>query len=143
MRGSPLLRALLVLIALAALVVPLRKMTSEQVPLPVQPRKNSERSVPNKRIHLELTCTTSPFRYQVAYSGQTIWNGYEAAATAKTDLDLAFPIEGIDLVLDVSWEENRPTAVRLVVKPSNEEETSETAWGTTNVSEVVTIKPSK
>lgn len=143
MRGSPLIRALLVLAALAVLLVPLRKLTSEQSPLPVQPRKISEPSVPNKRLHLELTCTTSPFKYQVAYSGRTIWNGYEKAMTARTDLDLAFPAEGIDLVMDVSWDESKPTAVRLSVKPTDEEETSQTAWGTTNVSEVITIRPSK
>jgi hypothetical protein len=143
MRGSPLIRALLVSIVLLALLGPLRKLTSGQAALPVQPRKASEESVADKRVHLELTSTTSPFKYQVTYSGHTIWSGYEKAPTAKTDLNLLFPAEGIDLVLDVSWDENKPTAVRLDVKPQDEEEVSETAWGTTNVSEVLTIKTSK
>ena len=141
MRGSPLIRALLVLIVLAALIVPLRRLTSQQRPLPAQPQKSH--TVSNKRFHLELTCTTSPFKYQITNNGQTVWNGYETATTAQTDLNLDFPPEGVDLVMDVAWDEKKPTAARLVVKPSDEEETSQTAWGTTSVSEVVTVRPSK
>ena len=141
MRGSPLIRALLVLIVLAALLVPLRRLTSRQRPLPAQAPKSN--TVSNKRFHLELTCTTSPFKYQITNSGQTVWNGYETSATTQTDLNLDFPPEGVDLVMDVAWDEKKPTAVRIVVKPSDDEETSQTAWGTTSVSEVVTIRPSK
>ena len=141
MRGSPLIRALLVLIVLAALLVPLRRLTSRQRPLPAQAPKSH--TVSNKRFHLELTCTTSPFKYQITNSGQTVWNGYETSATTQTDLNLDFPPEGVDLVMDVAWDEKKPTAVRIVVKPSDDEETSQTAWGTTSVSEVVTIRPSK
>lgn len=141
MRGSPLIRALLVLVVLAALLVPLQRLTSQQRPLPAQPPKSH--TVSNKRFHLELTCTTSPFKYQITNSGQTVWNGYETSAGAQTDLNLDFPPEGVDLVMDVAWDEKKPTAVRLVVKPSDDQETSQTAWGTTSVSEVVTIRPSK
>ena len=141
MRGSPLIRALLILIALAALLVPLRRLTSQQRPLPAQPPKSH--TVSNKRFHLELTCTTSPFKYQITNNGKTVWNGYEAGTTAQTDLNLDFPPEGLDLVMDVAWDEKKPTAARLVVKPSDDEETSQTAWGTTSVSEVVTIRPLK
>jgi len=143
MRGSPLIRALLVLIVLAALLVPLRRMTSKQRPLPAPLQNSSQPTVPNKRFHLELTCTTSPFKYQITYSGQTIWKGYETAATAQIDLNLDFPPEGVDLVMDVAWDEKKPTAVKLVVSPPDDEETSQTAWGTTNVSEVITVRPSK
>ena len=141
MRGSPLIRALLVLIALAALLVPLGRLTSQQRPLPAQPPKSH--TVSNKRFHLELTCTTSPFNYHITNSRQMVWNGHETSATAQTDLNLDFPPEGVDLVMDVAWEEKKPTAVRLVVKPSGDEETSQTAWGTTNVSDVITVRPSR
>ena len=141
MRGSPLIRALLVLIVLATLLVPLRRLTSQQRPLRAQPPLSH--SVPKKPLHLELTCTTSPFKYQITNSGQTVWSGSETGATAQTDLNLEFPPEGVDLVMDVAWNEKRPTAVRLVVKPSDDEATSQTAWGTTSVSEVVTVRPSK
>jgi hypothetical protein len=89
---------------------------------------------------LELTSTTVPFKYQIASGGATIWSGESNSTTVATDAELDFPPEGIDLVLDVSWNEKKQTAVRLALVPQDSDMMARTVWGTTSVSEVLTFQ---
>ena len=141
MRGSPLARAIMTVIALLALLLPLRRLTSHQsstvLPPPAQ--------VPTARqkLHLELTSTTVPFKFQVTHEGKPIWSGESTATTAATDTELRFPPEGIDLVLEVSWNEDQETAVRLALTPEGSDTIAKTVWGTMNASEVLTFTQEK
>jgi hypothetical protein len=58
-----------------------------------------------------------------------IWHGEANATSAATDVDLDFPAEGIDLVLDASWSETKPTAVRLQVTPPDGVPMAKMVWG--------------
>jgi hypothetical protein len=92
---------------------------------------------------LELTSTTVPFKYQIANDGETIWSGESNSTTVATDVELKFPPEGIDLVIDASWNERKQTAVRLALIPQGSATMAKTVWGTTSVSEVLTFQKEK
>ena len=143
MRGSPLVRAVLVVIALLVLLLPLRTLTRRRsetaAPLP----RAVEGAAEKKKFRLELTSTTVPFKYHITSGGETIWSGESNSTTVAKDSGLEFPPEGIDLAVDASWTETKPTAVRLVLIPQGSAAMTRTMWGTTSVSEVLTFQEEK
>jgi Tfp pilus assembly protein PilV len=126
MRGSPLVRALVVLVGLLALLLPLRTLTSHQT---VRQPSTDTQIAAAKKLHLVLTSTSAPFRYEVSFAGKVIWHGDSTTNSAESDVDLDFPAEGIDLVLDASWSETKPTAVRLQVTPPDGVPIAKMVWG--------------
>jgi hypothetical protein len=141
MKGSPLARAIMTAVALLALLVPLERLTSHQNAAVSAPL--SQDSTAKQKIHLELTSTTFPFEFRVAHDGKQIWSGQSSSPTVSTDTELRFPPEGIDLVLDVSWSQDRETAVRLALTPPDSDTIARTIWGTTSASEVLTFTQQK
>jgi hypothetical protein len=141
MRGSPLARAIMTVIALLALLLPLRQLTSHQSSTVLPPP--DQVSTARQKLHLELTSTTVPFKFQVTHGGKPIWSGASTATTVATDTELRFPPEGIDLVLEVSWSEDQETAVRLALTPEGSDTIAKTVWGTMNTSEVLTFTQEK
>ena len=141
MRGSPLARAIMTVIALLALLLPLRRLTSHQSSTVLPPP--AQVSTASQKLHLELTSTTVPFKFQVVHGGKPIWSGESTATTVATDTELRFPPEGIDLVLDVSWVQDKETAVRLALTPEDSDTIAKTMWGTTSASEVLTFTQGK
>src|SRR6516165_2880594 len=140
MRGSPLIRSILVVIALLALLVPLRTLTSRRSDAATLVKQAAQSPTAKKKVRLELTSTTFPFKYQITSTGETIWSGESNSTTVATDAELYFPPEGIDLVLDASWNEKKQTAVRLALVPQGSDMMVKTIWGTTSVSEVLTFQ---
>ena len=143
MRGSPLVRAILAVIVLLALMVPLRTLTSRRSEAATPLQQAAQGSTAKKRFRLELTSTTVPFKYQITSGGETIWSGESNSTTVATDAELKFPPEGVDLVVDASWTENKQTAVRLALIPQDSAVMAQTMWGTTSVSEVLTFQEGK
>jgi hypothetical protein len=137
MKGSPLARAFLTIFALLTLLLPLQHLTSHQgaaVQLPP-----NQVSVIKQKLHLELTSTTVPFKFRVSHGGEPIWSGESSSTVVATDTQLRFPPEGIDLVLDVSWDQDKETAVRLALRPQDSDTITRTVWGTRSASEVLTF----
>ena len=134
-------RAILTVIALLTLLFPLQSLTSHQSAATLAPPEQV--STVKKKIHLELTSTTVPFKFQITNTGEIIWSGESTSTTIATDTELKFPPEGIDLVLDVSWPQERETAVRLALTPEGSDTTVKTVWGTMRASEVLTFNPEK
>jgi len=143
MGGSPLLRAFLVVIALLALLAPLRTLTSRRSETATLVKQAAQSLTAKNKVRLELTSTTVPFKYQIIGGGKTIWSGESNSTTVATDAELNFPPEGIDLVLDASWNEKKQTAVKLALVPQDSDMMAKTIWGTTSVSEVLTFQKEK
>ena len=141
MRGSPLVRAIVTVIALLALLLPLRRLTSHQSSTVLPPP--AQVSTARQKLHLELTSTTVPFKFQVTHGGRPIWSGQSTSTTIATDTELKFPLEGIDLVLDVSWPQDKETAVRFALTPEGSDPIVKTVWSTMSASEVLTFNPEK
>ena len=127
--GSPLIRAILVVIALLALLAPLQPLTSRRREIATLVKQAAQGPTAKKTVRLELTSTTLPFKYQITSGGEAIWSGESNSTTVATDVELNFPPDGIDLVLDASWNEKKQTAVRLALVPQDSDKMAKTIWG--------------
>ncbi|HEY2801235.1 MAG TPA: hypothetical protein VGI85_11610 [Chthoniobacterales bacterium] len=135
MRGSPLFRAGLVVLALLALLWPLRRLTSHDA----VPAQTSQRAalVP---VHVVITSTVFPFRFSISHLGKVIWQGESIAGSSSRQVAIAFPPEGIDLLVDASWAEEKEAAVRVDVTLPNGAPISQTLWGNGRVDDVLTFR---
>ena len=137
MRGSPLLRVLLVVIALLVILWPLRSLTTHR---PESPSTSSPAvAAPESNVHLVLTSTSFPFTFEVSHLGKTIWKGEAMESSVARDVKMAFPPEGIDLLVDAKWQGAQQTAVKLDVTPDSSDTITKTLWGTGGVSGVLTF----
>ncbi|MBO0696620.1 MAG: hypothetical protein J2P56_11055, partial [Verrucomicrobia bacterium] len=109
MRGSPLLRVLLVVIALLAVLWPLRSLTTHRVERPAASAQSV--AVPESNAHLVLTSTSFPFTFEISHLGKTIWKGETPQSSVSRDVTMAFPPEGVDLLVDVKWQDDKEGAV--------------------------------
>src|ERR1700680_2403095 len=132
MKGSPLLRVLLVVIALLAVLWPLRRLTTHRSETPPQPTQTTTTSEAN--VHLVLTSTSFPFSFEVSHLGKTIWKSESTESSIARDVKLEFPPEGIDILLDVKCKGDKQAAVKLDVTVDNGDTMTKTLWGTGGVS---------
>jgi hypothetical protein len=90
-------------------------------------------------VHLVLTSTSFPFTFEVSHLGKTIWKGEATESSISHDVKLAFPAEGIDLLVDVRWQSDKQGAVKLDVSVDKSDAISQTLWGTSSVNGVLTF----
>jgi hypothetical protein len=81
----------------------------------------------------------SPFSFDVSHLGKTIWKGESTEGSIARDVKLAFPPEGIDLLLDVKWQGAKQAAVKLDVTVDNGDTMTKTLWGTGRANGVLTF----
>lgn len=136
MKGSPLLRALLVVIALLAVLWPLRSLTTHRAK---EPPTSPQTPTTESSVHLVLTSTTFPFTFEVSHLGKTIWKGEAVESSVARDVQMIFPSEGIDLLLDAKWQGQKQTAVKIDLTPEGGDTITRTLWGTTGVNDVLTF----
>ena len=138
MRGSPLLRVLLVVVALLAVLWPLRSLTTHRTKEPPEVSKKAS-PAEQSSVRLILTSTTFPFTFEISHLGKTIWKGEATENSVAREVKMTFPSEGIDLLLDVRWQGEKQTAVKLEVTPKGGDAIARTLWGTTRVNGVLTF----
>jgi hypothetical protein len=137
MRGSPLLRLLAVVIVLLAVLWPLRRLTTHRTEVPPSAAPTATESESN--VHLVLTSTSFPFTFEVSHLGKTIWKGEATESNVAKDVKMAFPSEGIDLLVDAKWQGDKQAAVRLDVTPDDGNTMTKTLWGNQSVNGVLTF----
>jgi hypothetical protein len=137
MKGSPLLRLLAVVIALLAVLWPLRSLTTHRTEAPAAAAPTVAES--ESDVHLVLTSTSFPFTFEVSHLGKTIWKGEATESSVAKDVKMAFPSEGIDLLVDAKWQGDKQAAVRLDVTPDESDTMTKTLWGSGSVSGVLTF----
>jgi hypothetical protein len=134
--GSPLLRAILVFLAILALGVPLWRLTHQNAaaaaaatPAPTE----------KKDIHLQLEFTQKPAHFAVLSLGKEIWSESAPQAEVERDLKIPFPKEGVDLELQIDWPEDHLSAARIHLTAPGHREMEKTVWGKGKTDEVVTF----
>lgn len=137
MRGSPLIRAGLVMLALLALLLPLRSLTRERAAEPPTPAPDARAA---QAVILSLTSTARPTRFTVTHLGRPLWSGETTGTTLTTEVRLPFPPEGIDLGLTAQWAGGTTGAVRLGVSPNGGDVLERTAWGEGSIDDVLTFR---
>ena len=137
MRGSPLLRALLVFLAILALGWPLRRLTSASDAPREQP---VVAAVAAKEIGLRLSFTLAPKSVKVLHLGQEVWSESAPQTEMQRGLKLAYPAAGIDLQFQIEWPADGPlAAMRATLTDPDGEAHEHSVWGQGSTEEVVTF----
>jgi hypothetical protein len=123
--------------ALLALLIPLQRLTMARPQAVAAATKPPNAST---TVHLRITATAAPFRFEVMHLGAVIWRGESPAATAEKEVAMPFPPEGVDLALKVSWAGEQTAAVRLGVSVDGNEPLERTIWGAGSAEDVLTFK---
>ncbi len=137
MKGWPLLRTFLTLLALLLAGLPLRSLT--------RPKPSSipmEVKVPTtEKITIALTFTQPPEKFFLKFLGREILAQNDAAFfDASTTIDAHFPPEGIDLVFDGTWQEYfKKVGVSIQVTRADGSRQIQTLWGKRTIFELLTF----
>ena len=104
MRGSPLIRALLAFIIIGLLGWPLARLThrSEAKAIGDLPVPISE----EKPVFVAMSFTQLPRRVAISHLGQEKWATADIKdSKVEAKLNLAWPVEGVDLRVAIDWPE--------------------------------------
>ena len=138
MRGSPILRAVLVFLALLSLAPVLWRLTRADArtvqPAVQQPAKN-------RKSEVRLTFSTPAMRVVIQHLGREMWHHLMPAAEENFTCEIPWPKEGVELHVIVEWPEGtRAAAMRLRVTAPDGTEHDRTVWGDANADDVLTFK---
>ena len=138
MRGSPLLRLILVAAALALLAVPVWRLTLHSKPTPEIPTKPSEPSEDLADFQVVLTAS-SPARLQAMVANQPTASSPDSAQSFEAVFFMsANEPEDIAVFADFT-DRTQPAALRVEVKRAGEVLVEKSFWGTGVIEDVVTI----
>lgn len=140
MRGSPLLRAALVFIALLALAPLVASITRKTVPagsVTGQPAA-APSTVAVAKVDGAWTFTTPPQRVAVKHLGAEIWSRTSPGAQAEFSITIPWPAEGVELHVAIEWPAGTETAAaRLRLTAPDGAEHDRTVWGGVAADEVL------
>ena len=140
MRGSPLLRALLVFLALLVLGPVLWKLTRANAVAPVNNQATIQPAAMS-RVGIVLTFSTAAKKVALLHLGNEVWSKAQPGLEEETSIELPWPKEGIELRAVVDWPEGAPTAamrMKLTDPAGNEHDHS--VWGRGSADEVLGFK---
>lgn len=142
MRGSPVLRAVLVFVALLALSPVIWSITRKYE----QPAEPSKALVPTpdavqvSQVEGRWTFTTPPLRVAVKHLGSELWSKSSPGLAVDFSGAMPWPKEGVELQVRVEWPNGTETAagrLRLVGPDGTQYDRS--VWGGTHAEEVLTF----
>lgn len=138
MRGSPLLRALVAFLIIAALGWPLWHLTRATETLAAG--DSAPPMVEAKAIGLQLAFTAVPKSFAVRHLEKDVWAEGAPLPVMEREIPLVVPDEGVDLVFHIEWPEWGPLAATRVRFTDPSGETREkSVWGQGVVDEVLTF----
>ena len=128
MRGSPLLRAALVFLALLGIAPLVWRVTARQEVVGT-PEKSTAPAA-TKPIHIALSFTTAPARVSISHLGKSVWSKAAPGSEEELDVPLPWPKEGIELLFRVEWAEAAPlSALRVKLTDPADNELERSLWG--------------
>ena len=139
MRGSPLIRALLLLLGLLALSWPLRLLLEReaaQVEAARAPATVLEAAAP-PRLPLMLTFSQKALRAEIRYAGKSLWLLEHPGLRESCELQIPFPKEGVELLVIVEFEGEAQGALRLQFTAPDGNEYDRSLWGARTVEAVI------
>jgi len=139
MRGSPLVRALVLFLGLLALSWPLRlflQREAAQVALAQSPAVVPEPTAAS-RLPLTLTFSQKALRAEVRYAGKSLWLLEHPGLRETGELQIPFPKEGVELVVSVEFEGEAQGALRLQLTAPDGNEYDRSLWGAGTVEAVI------
>ena len=148
MRGRPWLQSLLVLLAFAALAVPVWRLTrsSPATATGTDTKQDQPRSVaaaPENELVVRLDFSPPPRDFQLQHLGRTLLEGRGPQTSFSTPWRIALPKEGADLALRATWptegQSSAATAARLRVTFPGGRVVDKTYWTPTAADHLSTV----
>jgi hypothetical protein len=138
MRGSPIRRACLIILALLLVGLPVWKVTSVQPEL--SPAATEKLVASPTPVDLLVTFAHPPQSWTLRHLGKILAENQTSTQLKITTL-LEFPTEGIDLQIEAAWPKGTPeTAVRIeAIKPDGLPSVG-TLWGQGTLDGVITLR---
>ena len=139
MRGSPILRAVLVFLALLSLAPVLWRLTRAEARTVQQPA--TQRLAKNVKTEVRLTFSTPAKRTVIQHLGREVWSKVSPASEESFTCEIPWPKEGVELHVLVEWPEGtRAAAMRVRLTAPDGTEHDRTVWGDANADDVLTFK---
>jgi hypothetical protein len=142
-KGSPLLRALLLLASLLTLSVPLRWVTQPETtgisPAQAESQPSESANSTDRKLSLVLSFTRGADRVELRHLGKTFWSKEHPGPRETLDVSLPFPEEGIELGVMVKWPGQELSALRLQLTTPDGAELDRSAWGTETMEAVLSF----
>ncbi len=137
MRGSPILRAVLVFLALLALAPLLWKMTR---PVLADAAPKPQPQVKSARVEGRVNFSTAATHVTIQHLGREVWSKASPAMTENFSAEIPWPKEGIELHVLVAWPEGTHTAaMRVRLTAPDGTAYDRTVWGDTTADDVLTF----
>lgn len=139
MRGSPILRAVLVFIALLLLAPVMWTLTQAdartvQQPATLPPLKNAKTEV-------RFTFSTPAKRVTIQHLGKEVWSKATPAAEENFTCEIPWPKEGVELHVLIEWPEGtRAAAMRVRLTAPDGTEHDRSVWGDGAADDVLVFK---
>ncbi len=138
MRGSPIVRLLIMIIAMGLVLIPLIRLTGSRPRATAQ--SAAATSVPSREgetVNMEITTAGGSAILEVFHLGNIVWQGKVEKMEAGT-LAMNFPREGIELVVLGEFEgENHLGALRITLTPPGGMPIEKTIWSDGPIDEVL------
>ncbi len=109
MRGSPLLSALLAFVVIGLLGWPLWRLTHPTIVAAPRPIESAPEAAEDT-VRFELAFTLPPKSVTIDHLGKLLWSVNDPGLEIERDAKLAWPTEGIDLRVRITWPEDAPLA---------------------------------
>jgi hypothetical protein len=139
MRGSPILRAVLVFIALLSLAPVLWRLTRADARDVKQ--LVTQAPAPKAKMEVQLAFSTPAKRVEIQHLGREVWSKTMPAAAETFTSEIPWPKEGVELHVLVEWPEGtRAAAMRLRLTAPDGTEHDRTMWGGATADDVLTFQ---
>lgn len=136
MRGWPLGRAFLALIALLALAWPLKQLTT-----PKQPSDQVlvQEGFETEKVGIHIVFSMPPKRFSVKFLGNEVLAGPDGSTSLEygKQTTLRFPPEGIDLVASVAFGDESPQQMDIELVRADGTKQSKSLSGTREIEDVL------
>ena len=149
MKGNPLLRLCLILLLLAAVLVPVCRLTLTTVETSSQSASSAPNSVVRDegakgvlRGRLLLRAAPSPIRFAVSLGGKTLVTEKNLLSPGEYGTDTEIP-SGTDLLITAEWSDGKPHAVHVEFQPEGmTEPITASFWANRSLEDILTIPES-
>ncbi len=140
MKGSPLVRAVVLLGVIIALGWPLHWLTRQGSPVAVnESLPSGSLADPLVALPVDLMFSKPALRLELSHLGKIIWAKDAPSVHEEIELKLPIPKEGVELVANVQWPGQEWAALRVKATLPGASELERTVWGAGSVEAVVPL----
>lgn len=137
MKGSPLLRALVLAGVMLALAWPLHMLTRRGTETVELAGNRPPEAAATSEVPVELTFSRAAQKAELRHLGKVVWSKDQPALSERAELKVPFPPEGLELGVSVVWGEGAASALRIRLTAPDGGELDRTVWGTASVESIV------